>query len=102
MSSLYDAYIEPGTDWFIKLALTNPDGTAFDLTGYTAAITFTQNGSTVITPTVVFDADRTQGLLTISLTHIQTATLTNEGQYTLDVTSGSSVVTRILYGNYNV
>lgn len=105
-----DLEIEKGSDFARTLTLTDSAGVAVDLTGYTAIARIkasAQDASPLLSFTVSFNATRTTGIFTISLTDTQTNILTATGadftQYTkyvydvfLTTAGGSS--TKILEG----
>lgn len=47
----------------LEVALKNPDGTAYDLTGYTATLHVSKSDGTVVTRAMVVDAAPTTGIV---------------------------------------
>jgi len=101
MGAKANIVIDQGTDFSTTLTVTDDNGTAVDLTGYTA------NGhirkhytSTTATPfTVAFTSPRTTGKLTISLSRTVTANI-ESGRYVYDVeiTSAANTRSRLVEG----
>ena len=103
MAAVAHYVIDQGTTFSSAVTVRGNDGNPLDLTDYTAsakmALGFTSTRTrTDITTT--FDADRTTGVITLSLTAAQTAALDAPARYVydLDITASDSTVTRIIEG----
>jgi hypothetical protein len=109
MAVAYNVVIDQGADWFLNVNYDNPDGTAVNLTGYTAAL---QLRSLPTDPTSVLSLTTgagititgATGLIAIRATATQTRAI-DEGiyYYDLEITAPSTaVVTRIIQGQADV
>tara|TARA_B110000971_G_C19769552_1_gene390203 strand:+ start:133 stop:471 length:339 start_codon:yes stop_codon:yes gene_type:complete len=101
MATISNIFINQGTDFSTTVTISDSDGTALDLTAYTALaqIRKTYESSTSTSFTTAFDATRTTGKITISLTDTQTSAL-ESGRYVYDllITSVSELKTRVVEG----
>ena len=108
MADNYQILIDQGATYSLALTYKDANGTAINLTGYTAAMqirTSYESASTVVSLTsssgIVITA--ATGLLTINITSTQTAALTpGTYVYDLEITSGANVVTRLIQGSVMV
>ena len=108
MADNYQISIDQGATYSLALTYKDSNGTAINLTGYTAAMqirTSYESSSTVVSLTsssgIVITA--ATGLLTINITSTQTAALTpGTYVYDLEITSGAGVVTRLIQGSVMV
>lgn len=93
-------YIDQGSDFSVSVNITESDGTAKNLTGYTARAQLRKSyySKTNVTFTSAVTAPA-EGEVTISLTNAQTANI-KAGRYVFDVetVSNANAVTRILEG----
>ena len=103
MAGIANLTIDQGSNFTYDLEVTNADGTAFDLTGFTMVGKMAQGYATTY-PRVLFTCTCTsdmalQGVVTISLTADQTKAL-KAGRWVFDVvaTHTDSPVTRLLQG----
>ena len=111
MSNNYeDITIHQGTDVAIELHLVKEsDGTAFDLTNYSAAAKMKRNYNSGDSDTLAFSCavSGLDGIVTLSLTNVQTDTL-KVGNYVYDAeisytdTNDNIIVERILEGKIRV
>lgn len=105
MASISNIFIDQGATFSTTLTINDSTGSALDLTNYTAIaqIRKSPSSSTSVSFSVAFDADRTTGQLTISLTSTQTAAL-EAGRYNYDVliTASGGDKTRAVEGIANV
>ena len=105
MASISNIFIDQGATFTTTLTVKDTSGNALNLTGFTAIaqIRKSPSSSTSVSFSVAFDADRTTGQLTISLTSTQTAAL-EAGRYNYDVliTASSGDKTRAVEGIANV
>ena len=110
-----DIVIPQGTDTAIELHLVKEsDGTAFDLTNYSAAAKMKRNynDSADDPNTVAFNAiiptPASSGIVTLSLTSDSSATLQTRGRYVYDVevsfvdSSSNTIVQRVAEGQIEV
>ena len=102
MATISNIFIDCGADFSKDITVKDSSGTVTNLTGYTASAQIRktyESSSATVSLTVAFNADRTTGIITISLTGTQTASVT-AGRYVYDVllTSGSGGKTRAAEG----
>jgi len=103
MAAVANLRIDQGATFTSDVTVTNSDGDAVDLAGYTAsaamADAYGSSSSTTITTTIA--SDTTTGVISLSLTDTQTTALDAPARYVYDVyitkTSDSSV-TRVIEG----
>ncbi len=104
MASRANVYIDQGTDFSITVDVTDTDGTALEMTGYTAAgqIRKTYSSSTA-SGTFTTAIAAASGQVTLSLTDTETSAIP-AGRYVYDltITSASSITTRVVEGQINV
>jgi hypothetical protein len=102
MAAVANLSIDQGATFTSDITVKDINGNVFDLTGYTANAKMAKGYSSTRTRTVIsttFATDRTTGVLTISLTANQTATLDAERYvYDVEITSSAGSVTRVLEG----
>ena len=100
MAAIANLYVDQGTTFSTSVLVTNDDGSAFDLTGYTVAaqIRKSYSSSTAVDFTATVTDPSTAGQINLKLTATQTGTL-EEGRYVYDVEVTSGVtVTRVIEG----
>jgi len=110
MATYEDFTIDQGADLALQIELVNPDGSKKDLTGYTAAAKMkkTYRSTESIDFTAVVPSPPLEGIVTISLTNLQTDTLSTRGRYVYDVEisfnddEGNTIIERILEGKIKV
>lgn len=97
--------IQQGSDFSHTISLQNSDGSVFVLSGYSGKMQIREvvGGITVLAELSTTNGrmliNGLAGQLTLSLTNAQTAAMTwRSGVYDLEITSGSSVTTRIMEG----
>ena len=104
MAARANLQIDRSATFSSDVTVTDTDGTAFDLTGYTAAAKMAKgyaSTQTRVTLTTTINGDPTTGIITISLTADQTKTLEAPARYVyeLEITKTSdSTVTRVIEG----
>ena len=104
MAARANLQIDKGATFSSDVTVTDTDGTAFDLTGYTAAAKMAlgyASTRTRVTLTKQINSDPTTGTITISLTADQTKTLEAPARYVYDVEitkTSDSTVTRVIEG----
>jgi len=104
MAARANLRIDRGTTFSSDVTVTDTDGTAFDLTGYTAATKMAlgyASTRTRVTLTSTINGDPTTGIITISLTADQTKALEAPARYVYDVEitkTSDSTVTRVIEG----
>lgn len=103
MAATYNLSIDAGATYSVEFEYTNDDGSVFDLTGYTALLQVRDMPSS---PTVVLQVVPSitvlTGIISVTFTAAQTATLTNSRYvYAIELTSGSFVI-RAVEGYLNV
>jgi len=103
--SISNLYVDQGSDFSTNITINDSAGAALDLTNYTASaqIRKTYSSSSFTDFTVVFDADRLTGKITLSLTNAQTSAL-NPGSYVYDVliSDYNTVKTRVVEGSVTI
>ena len=101
MATISNIFINQGANFTTTVTISDSDGSALDLTSYTALaqIRKTYESTTATNFTSTFDADRTTGKITISLTDTQTTALSS-GRYVYDllITNASNEKTRVVEG----
>jgi hypothetical protein len=101
MATISNIFIDQGATFTTTVTVNDANGNALDLTGYSALgqIRKTYESLTATNLTSTFDADRTTGQITISLTDTQTAAF-EAGRYVYDlvITDSSSIKTRVVEG----
>jgi hypothetical protein len=89
MAHYKDLTIDQGTDVSIELHLVNQDKSAKNLTGYSTAAKLAPNYNASDSDRISFDTQiaspATDGILTMSLTNLQTDTLQTKRKYVYDV-----------------
>lgn len=104
MAARANLQIDRGTTFSSDVTVTDTDGTAFDLSGYTAAAKMAlgyASTRTRVTLTSSINGDPTTGIITISLTADQTKNLEAPARYVYDVEitkTSDSTVTRVIEG----
>jgi hypothetical protein len=110
MATYEDFTIDQGADLALQIELVNPDGSKKDLTGYWAMAKMkkTYRSEESIDFTAVIPDPSPEGIVTLSLTNIQTDNLSTRGRYVYDVEiafvdpDGHTIVERILEGKIKV
>lgn len=87
MATYEDFTIDQGADLALQIELVNPDGSKKDLTGYSASAKMkkTYRSEESIDFTAVIPDPSLEGIVTLSLTNLQTDTLSTRGRYVYDV-----------------
>src|SRR5210317_1923576 len=103
MAAIANLRIDQGATFTSDVTVTNSDGDAVDLAGYTAtakmADAYGSSSNTTITTTIA--SDTTTGVISLSLTDTQTAALDAPARYVYDVyitKTADSTVTRVIEG----
>jgi hypothetical protein len=99
MATKANIIIDQGTTFSTVINLTDDNGDAINLTGYTGDAEMRKHYTSSNSQSFSISLGGTLGTVTLSLTATQTANLT-PGRYVYDVevTSGSNVVSRIVEG----
>jgi len=103
MAAVANYVIDQGATFSSAVTVRGSDGNPLDLTDYTASAKMALGYASTRTRTTItttFDADRTTGVITLSLTATQTAALDAPARYVydLDITASDSTVTKIIEG----
>ena len=104
MAARANLQIDRGATFSSDVTVSDTDGTAFDLTGYTAAAKMAkgyQSTQTRVIITTSINNDPTTGVITLSLTADQTKALDAPARYVYDVEitkTSDSTVTRVIEG----
>ena len=97
--------VDQGADYSAGIDVTDSDGDALDLTGYSAAgqIRKTYSSSTAVNFTASIASPTTAGVVNIGLTNAQTNAM-KAGRYVYDVeiTSSGGTKTRVLEGQIEI
>lgn len=104
MAVAYNTTIDQGADWYLTITYENPNGTAINITNYTAAL---QIRSLPSDPTTVLSLSTGSGItitgatgtVAVHATAGQTGAI-DEGNYyyDLEITAPTGVVTRLVQG----
>ncbi len=103
MAAVANLRIDQGASFSSDVTVTNSDGVAVDLAGYTtfAKMAKQHGASTTISITANIASDTTTGVIELSLNDTQTAALEAPGRYVYDVyitKTTDSTVTRVIEG----
>ena len=103
MAAVANLRIDQGASFSSDVTVTNSDGVAVDLAGYTAEakLATSYGASTSVSFTTAIAADTTTGVISISLTDSQTTALDAPARYVYDVyitKTADSTVTRVIEG----
>ena len=104
MAARANLRIDQGATFNTDVTVSGSDGTAFDLTGYTASAKLSQGYASTRTRmsfTTAIASDATTGVITLSLTADQTNTLEAPARYVYDVEilkASDSTITRVIEG----
>ena len=99
MANISNLFIDQGTDFEITVDVTQADGTALDLTGYSAAAQIRKTYGSSQRTAFTTGISAASGQVTMSLSDTQTSALTS-GRYVYDlnITSGAGITTRVVEG----
>lgn len=101
MAAKANIVIDQGADFSTSITVTDAYGSIVDLSGYTGEgqIRKHYTSTTAVDFTVTFSTPRTDGIVTLSLSNLQTANM-EAGRYVYDVelTTAGGVVTRLAEG----
>jgi hypothetical protein len=103
MAAIANLRIDQGATFTSDVTVTNSDGDAVDLAGYTAQakLANAHGSSTTTTITTAIASDTTTGVISLSLTDTQTASLDAPARYVYDVyitKTADGTVTRVIEG----
>ena len=105
MANTYNILIDQGATYTLALSYKDSAGTAINLSGYTAAMQLRlqyDSPTTVLSlssPSSGIVITGASGLITVTITAVQTAALDdNTFLYDLEITSPTSVKTRLIQG----
>ena len=112
MATYEDFTIDQGSDFALQIELEDPDESTKDLTGFSVAAkmkkTFNSAADNTVDFTAIVAEPTTSGVVTISLTNLQTDELTTRGRYVYDVEisyvdgDGNTIIERVLEGKIKV
>lgn len=99
MATKANIIIDQGTTFTTSINLTDDNGDAIDLTGYTGSSQMRKHYTSSNSQSFTVSLSNTSGVVSLSLTATQTANLA-PGRYVYDVevVSGANVVSRIVEG----
>lgn len=96
-----DLLLYQGDDAYLDVVVTEPDGTASDLTGYTPAAQIRERpDSTDVLATWLASIDG--NIIRLHLTHDQAANLATAGCWDVQITDAAGAVTTLAYGQCHV
>ena len=104
MAAIANLRIDQGASFSSDVTVTDTDGDAFNLTGYTAAAKMAKGYASTRTRTSIttsIASDPTTGVVTLSLTADQTNALDAPARYVYDIEilrTSDSTVTRVIEG----
>ena len=104
MAAIANLRIHQGASFSSDVTVTDTDGDAFNLTGYSAASKMAKGYASTRTRTQIttsIASDPTTGVITLSLTADQTNTLDAPARYVYDVEitrTSDSTITRVIEG----
>ena len=104
MAAIANLRIDQGATFTSDVTVTDTNGDAFDLTGYTASAKMAKGYASTRTRTTITTAiasDPTTGVITLSLTADQTNSLDAPTRYVYDVEitqTSDSTITRVIEG----
>ena len=103
MAAIANLRIDQGATFTSDVTVTDTNGDAFDLTGYTAAAKMAKGYASTRTRTTITTAidSPTTGVITLSLTADQTNSLDAPARYVYDVEitqTSDSTITRVIEG----
>lgn len=110
MAAYLDIPIEQGATWTLDISVTDDNGDAIDLTGYTARMSIRRDAddSTALieltTANGRISIAALTGIVTLVLTAAETAAITTwtRGVYDLELVSAIGTVTRLIQGAVTV
>ena len=104
MAAIANLRIDQGATFTSDVTVTNSNGDAFDLTGYTASAKMAKGYASTRTRTSItttINSDPTTGIIQLSLTADQTNALDAPARYVYDVEitqTSDSTITRVIEG----
>ena len=104
MAAIANLRIDQGASFSSDVTVTDTDGDAFNLTGYSAAAKMAKGYASTRTRTQIttsIASDHTTGVITLSLTADQTNALDAPARYVYDVEitrTSDSTITRVIEG----
>lgn len=108
IAGIYNITCEQGATFTRTFTIYNPDGTVFNLTGYSGRMQVRReldSSTTMIELTTAngrMSMSPSLGEITINLTAADTATLARDGVYDLEIFTGSGTVHRVVKGSFRV
>jgi len=104
MAANYGLEIEAGATFSLEFEYKNDDGTLFDFTGWTAKAQIRQTPSSATALEITTSINTSTSVITISLTAVQTATLTATNYvWAMELTqTATSKVVRLVEGGVTV
>jgi hypothetical protein len=112
MATYEDFAIDQGADIALELELVDTDGSVKNLTGHSVNAKLKRNYNSDVSETLDFTSviadPPTDGIVVISLSNIQTDSLSSRGRYVYDVElsyvdeDGATMIERILEGKIKV
>jgi hypothetical protein len=96
-----DLIVYAGDDYAVEVGVFDPGGAAADLTGYTAAAQVRPSPPADLV-LVEFAATITGNVVTLILTHDQTALFERDASWDVQITSAGAIVTTLAYGAVRV
>jgi hypothetical protein len=106
IAGVYNITCEQGSTFTRTFTITDPDGGVYDLTGFAARMHIRRDFDSAST---MFQATTANGCITIStvfgeihvdLTAAQTATITRDGVYDLEIYNDEGIVYKVVKGRF--
>ena len=108
IAGIYNITCEQGSTFTRTFTIQQPDGTVYNLAGFSARLQIRRD---VDSTTTIFTASTATGNITMSalfgeitvdITATQTATLTRDGVYDLEIFNSQGVVYKVVKGRFTL
>lgn len=106
IAGVYNITCEQGSTFTRTFSIQNPDGTVYDLDGYSARMHIRRDYDS---PTPMFQATMANGCITmntvfgeihVDLSAEQTASITRDGVYDLEIFNSDGIVYKVVKGRF--
>jgi len=103
MATKVNLVIDQGADYTTTINLSNDDGSAFDLTGYTAQSKIKKHYTSSNATSLSVTLDGNTGIVTLTMNNATTSTMTaGRYVYDLELTDADGLISRIVEGTVTV
>jgi hypothetical protein len=108
IAGIYNITCEQGSTFTRTFTIQQSDGTVYDLTGFSARMQIRRDFDST---TILFTASTSGGHITMSplfgeitvdITATQTATITRDGVYDLEIYNSSGIVYKVVKGRFTL